>query len=69
MSLLCLCANLGHSTLPGEVDEIQYDDFGGTELDLIEADRRKRLDAVESSRPDASLDRFSPLVWSSRLTF
>jgi hypothetical protein len=29
------------------VDQIDYDDFGGTELDLIEADRQKRMDAVE----------------------
>jgi len=29
------------------VDEIQYDDLGGTELDAIEADRKTRLDALE----------------------
>ena len=34
--------------LAPEVDDIKYDDFGETELDLIEADRRKRMDAVES---------------------
>ena len=30
------------------MDQIDYDDFGGTELDLIDADRQKRMDAVES---------------------
>jgi len=29
------------------VDDIKYDDFGGTDLDVIAADRQMRLDAVE----------------------